>query len=197
MNETRKGLLRGLGILTAVLLAAGAISPAFSAAPLTKGKVRKIAKKVAKKQINALVPPMTIQETELVRWGPVTMNIGQADQVIGAFGPFTLSASCDQPGGAGTPERARVLIDTSEDNSAFDSNDDAEDDFDAADPPEEWAELTALTENVQDITSEDDGDAHAAAPSGTVIRGVGNTLITSFAGFDCWFAGTVFVTVPN
>jgi hypothetical protein len=37
---------------------AGAISPAMSAAPVTKAKVKKIARKVAKQQINKLVPGM-------------------------------------------------------------------------------------------------------------------------------------------
>jgi hypothetical protein len=202
MDHGRKPWLRGaiaLGVMGA-MAASLLISPA--SAHLGKfGHMKKHIKKIATQRINALVPGMigaqAIEETELVRWGPIKLNIGQADQPVGTFGPFTLTASCDQPGGAGTPERARVLIKTSEDNSAFDSNDGDEDDFDAADPAEQWAEFTAATENVQEITTEDDGDAHAASPSGTVIRGVGNTLATSFAGVDCFFAGAVLVTAPQ
>jgi hypothetical protein len=207
MDKRRHGWVRPVLVLAVLgaFAAAMVISPA-SAHITTFGHLKKhikrIAKKVAKKQATTIVqttvgPTLFVEETELQRFGPIELNIGQADQTIGAFGPFTLRASCDQPGGAGTPERARILITTSEDNSAFDSNDDSEDDFDAADPAEQWAAFTATTENVQEITSEDDGDAHAASPSGFVIRGVGNTLATSFSGSDCFFAGAVLVTAPN
>lgn len=45
------------------------------------------------------------------------------------------------------------------------TNDEADDDFDAADPAGEWAEFTAATENVQDITNEDDGEGRQRLPA--------------------------------
>jgi hypothetical protein len=51
MDLSRVG--RGVAIMAIAALAVAVVSPAFSAAPLTKAKVIKIAKKVANKQINA------------------------------------------------------------------------------------------------------------------------------------------------
>jgi hypothetical protein len=202
MKETRKGLLRGVGILAALLLAAGAISPAFSAAPLTKAKV----KKLAGKQVKKLGPELFIEEqTELFRYGPLTLNPGGSSPVA-AFGPFSFTANCavDDDAMAGNdpdPLDADVLIDTSEDNASFDSDDDSEDDFDAADPAEEWAQETGNDPdslNEQDINVEDDEDAHALSASGTALTG-GTTIRVGSAGdadSGCTFAGWFIVEAP-
>ncbi len=203
MKETRKGLLRGVGILAAVLLAAGAISPAFSAAPVTKGKV----KKIAKKQVKKVGIPLFIEEqTELYRYGPLTLNPG-GSAAVAAFGPFSFTASClvldDAMAGTDPdPLDAEVLIDTSEDNAAFDSNDDEEDDFDAADPPEEWAQEAGNDPDVlneQTVDSENDEDAHALTQGGgTAITGGTMIRVGSAGDADsgCTFSGWFLVEAP-
>ncbi len=203
MKETRKGLLRGVGILAALLLAAGAISPAFSAAPVTKAKV----KKLAAKQVKKVGIPLFIEEqTELYRYGPLTLNPGGTAPVA-AFGPFSFTASClvldDAMAGTDPdPLDAEVLIDTSEDNAAFNSDDDEEDDFDAADPPEEWAQETGNDPDVlneQDINGEDDEDAHALTQNGgTAITGGTMIRVGSAGDADsgCTFSGWFLVEAP-
>jgi hypothetical protein len=183
---------RAITVVAAMLLAAGALSPAFGAQGVTKQQVTKI----AKKQVKKVGDPRFIQETELVRYGPITLN-APGTAPVGTFGPFTLTAECalidDAGDGPPLEEHGLILIDTSEDNSSFESQDDSEDDFDAADPAEEWAEEIADGPDVQDINSEDDDDAHASAPSGTRIAAAANVIILNQAGFDCIFSGAILV----
>jgi hypothetical protein len=54
--SSRSSLLRGVGILAVVMIAAGAISPAFGAAELTKAKVRKIAKRESRNRSTSSFP---------------------------------------------------------------------------------------------------------------------------------------------
>lgn len=182
---------RAVAVVAAMLLAAGALSPAFGAQGVTKSKVNKI----AKKQVKKAGDPRFIQETELVRYA-VTLN-APGTATVGTFGPFTLIAECNlvDDAGDGPPleEEALLLIDTSEDNSSFDSNEDSDDDFDAAEAPLEWAAELADAPGEQDINSEDDDDAHASAPSGTRIASTSNLIVTSQGGFDCTFSGATLV----
>jgi hypothetical protein len=183
---------RGITVVAALLLAAGAISPAFGAQPVTKKQVVKI----VKKQVPKVGDPRYIQETELVRYGPIMLN-GGGTAPVGTFGPFTLTAECnlidDLGDGPPLEEQGLILIDTSEDNSSFESNEDSEDDFDAADPPEQWAEEIADAPDFQEINIEDDDDAHASAPSGTRIASAANLVVLNQAGFDCIFSGATLV----
>lgn len=101
MQRNRRTILRAIGVLAALLVAAGAISPAFSAAPLTKAKVKKIAKKVAKQQINALVPGMISSSAVLKKNYVIfkeTLSFGQ-EKVLATHGPLTLVVVCRQQGG--------------------------------------------------------------------------------------------------
>jgi hypothetical protein len=183
---------RAITVVAAMLLAAGALSPAFGAQGVTKGQV----KKIAKKQVKKVGDPRFIQETELVLFGPITMN-APGTAPVGTFGPFTLTAECnlidDAADGPPLEEQGVILIDTSEDNSSFESNEDSEDDFDAADPPEQWVEEIADSPDVQEINTEDDDDAHASAPSGTRIASTANLLALNQAGFDCTLSGAILV----
>jgi hypothetical protein len=200
-RSTRSKAFRALGVLAALLLAAGVISPAFGAKALKKGKVKKIAKKQATNQINALVPglvptvgnPLFIQETELERFGPVTATKGEAEKTITTFGPFTLSLLCTDAGGF---DRVQVQIATSAANSTYDSDDGDEDDFDPApdDQDEDVDDNTATVATQESF--DDDAEFWAGGPGGTpVFHGwVGDA--TNYGGADCWVQGWVLQTVP-
>jgi hypothetical protein len=94
MSRSRLG--RGLAVLALAALAVAVVSPAFSAAPLTKAKVKKIARKEAKKQINALVPDM-ISDLAVLKSNYVifkeTLTFGQ-EKTLTTNGPLTLVARC-------------------------------------------------------------------------------------------------------
>lgn len=204
MDRSRVG--RGVAVLAVAALVVAVVSPAFSAAPLTRAKVKKIAKKVARQQIRSLGRSLFIEEEgELVRYGPIALGVGGTAPVA-IFGPFTFTASCTRtddadPTNDPDPLEGEVLIDTAEDNAAFESNDDAEDDFDAADPPEEWGQETGNDPDVlneQDLNDEDDEDAHALSAGGTALSGGTTVRIGSAGDADsgCTFAGSFLVLAP-
>ena len=197
MDRSRIG--RAVAILAVAALAVAVVSPAFSAAPVTKAKVKKLAKKAVKQNIDDFGNPIFIEETELVRWGPVTMNVAEADKPIGTFGPFSLTAHCADDG-AGNID-AEVLLTTTEAHSAFQSDDDSDDDFNPGDPdnPAYWARDTGgiIVGGPPEINSENDEDAHAIAPSGFSIAAGQSAIGTNFGGFDCWFTGAILVVAPQ
>jgi hypothetical protein len=179
-----------MAVLAAMLVAAGTIAPAFGAAALTKGK----ATSIAKKQIPKSGDPRFIEETELIRFGPALLNVGQSAP-LASIGPFDFSAVCDEfdDAGDGPPleERGRIFITTSEDNAAFDSDEDDDDDFDAGQVREWAAEITDPGEQL--INSEDEDDAHASAPSGTRIAATSNRIVLNHGGVDCSISGSLLV----
>lgn len=190
MNRSR--LSRGVAILAVVALGVAVVSPAFSAAPLTKAKV----KKIARKQVKRVGDPRFINESELIDYGPITVPVGGTAPVQ-TIGPFSFTATCalEDTGVDPDPLNGEVLIDTSEDNSSFDADDDSEDDFDAADPAEEWAQDVGNDPDdfvadfpPRDVNSEDDGEGKAVSPSGTSIFGQ-TTILTDFAAQSCTFWG--------
>lgn len=66
-------LLRGIFVLTGVLVAAGAISPAFSAkGPLTRAQVKKIAKQQANKQITTRAPGLSVANANTLEGKPAS-----------------------------------------------------------------------------------------------------------------------------
>ena len=191
-STSRSRMGRGVAVLAIVALGALAISPAYSAFNPTKGKI----KKIAQKQVKKVGRDLFIEEAELVRYGPVTVNLG-ASQQVASIGPFTFTAACEiaddaDPGTDPDPLNAVQYIDTSEDNSAFNSDDDSEDDFDAADPAEEWAEDAGNepeTGDPVDVSDDDDGIMHAYSPSGTAIEGQAMAL-SNHATDTCTFWGS-------
>ncbi len=59
-DVTAKPIWRGLAVLAALLVAAGAISPALSATTLTKAKV----KKIARKEIKKMAPKLSVANAQ-------------------------------------------------------------------------------------------------------------------------------------
>ena len=189
-----------------VLAALGALTVAVLASPVSadfepaheKKHVKKIAKKMAKRQIqSSSTANLFIEETELERFGPINLNLGQT-QTIGTFGAgsFTLTAVCADNVGS---TQGRVDITTSRDNSALETNDDDDDDFDTGDTLE-WAEETGdvINTGLQEINTEDDGYGHAWSPNGIDLEGGGTTIVTNASnGSDCSIGGAVLVVAPG
>lgn len=204
MDRARKPWLRGaiaLGVMGA-MAASLLISPA--SAHLGKfGHLKKHIKKIATQRINALVPGMigalAIEETELVRWGPIKLNVGTADQTIGTFGPFTLKAQClDSDATADTDINIRVGVTTTENNSSLNQYyGTTDDDFDTGEDGD-WYDFIDGNEaqnnpgDPQNMQTFGDGFAYAAAPSGASLWGETNA-ISNFSGSHCWLKGHVLV----
>jgi hypothetical protein len=191
------------------LVALGALTVAVLAAPAgahfrprdEKKHVKKIARRIAKEEATTIVqttvgPTLFIEETELVRFGPINLT-ADATAPIGTFGAgsFTLTASCQETGGT---LDATIEIEPSKDNSAFQTNEDGDDDFDTGEVGE-WAQHVDLSTDLQEINSDEDDDAHAWGPNGTTINSAGNTIVTNPGDVDntCSFAGAVLVTSPG
>jgi hypothetical protein len=189
--------LAAMGALTVAALAAPASAHLGSFSHL-KSHIKKIAKKEAKKLLQAPSTLNTfIEESELERFGPINLNLDQT-QTIGTFGAgsFTLTASCNNNAG---DTQGLIEITTSRDNSAFETDDEGEDDFDTGETLE-WAEDTGDLVNVglQNIAGEDDGYGHAWSPNGIVLEGGGTTIVTNASnGFDCSIGGALLVVAPG
>jgi hypothetical protein len=197
-RPVRSTLVRGIVLLTVAFVAAGALSPAFGAKKgLTKKKVKAIATKVFNKQLPVKGNPIFIEEDELVRYGPIGLQVGAADQTIASFGPLTLIAHCEDDGGLVLGE---LRLDTSEDNSTyyagtFDEPGSALGDFDAADPPAVIHEGPGAAPGGA-TTVAPPGITTAMAPSGTWIV-VTSQQAQNFGGSHCMFAGSVLVVAPR
>jgi hypothetical protein len=179
MTDRRKGLLRGVGVLAALLLAAGAISPAFSATTLTRAKV----KKIARKQINKLVPGMIAAADNVKETKYFTLTDG-GSRVLITHGPFTVTADCDLD--AAGQDIARILISTTQDNSSFDASDEL-DDFDVATPADErdWGSQVNVTADTLEV---EDQTGVAIAPDGTTLVLLGSLTLTNRTPDTCGFA---------
>ena len=112
-----------------------------------------------------------------LRFGPITMNPGDADRTIGTFGPFSLRAECDAgPDG-------QLTLTTSESNSFADSDEVLDNDFD-----------TGENFNASEGLDEDD-EVNAASPSGTAITGQLYTTEGAVPlGGGCHFWGEITTT---
>lgn len=178
-------------MVAAMLLAAGAIAPAFGAAAVTKKK----ATSIIKKQVRKVGDPRFIEESELIRFGPALLNAGESVPLT-TVGPFEFSAVCDEfdddADGPPLEERGRILFVTSEDNSAYESDEDDDDDFDSG-PLGVWAAETAEDPGVQSINVEDEDDAHASSPGGTRIAATSNRITLNEGGVDCSISGSLLV----
>jgi hypothetical protein len=198
-ERTRSSSLgRGMVVLAIVILGAAAVTPAFSAFRATKGKVRKLAKKESIKQINAVGPGLFIQEGELIRWGPLNMNM-DSTQPIGTFGPFSLKAACtDDDLGAGTAIAGEVLIDTSEPNSIVYTESDFEEDWDPGET-RGWGGTFNTGQSAGDPPNSFSfrpESGIASTPSGAGITG-GTFFHTNFNGFHCVLTGYVIQLSPR
>ena len=123
-QRSQSGFSRGIAVLAIVAMGALAVTPAFSAAGVTKKKAKKIAKKQATAVLQARIDdfgdPIFIEEDEVVRFAG-TASLGTTDQTIATIGPssFTLLLTCEDSGG-GMP-RILLEIRTSENGSILES----------------------------------------------------------------------------
>jgi hypothetical protein len=186
MDRSRFG--RALAILAVAALAVAVVSPAFSVVTLTKAKVKKIATKVAKKQVKNLGGQLFVSREDLFPVGPIHMNAGDAEHTIGTFGPFTLTTRCLLVTGN---VEATVLIRTSEADSTLQSYDWFRD-FQPADGAINFSEEVEGNPPGGTIYGRSAPlyyhGGHAIAPSGTSILGMIDP-ITNFDGSHCYFDG--------
>lgn len=211
MRKSWRAWLRGtatIGVVgvAAVSLLVGPAGAHIDGWPHLKKHIKKIATKIAKKEATTIVqttvgPTIFIEETELDRFGQVKLSLG-GSQAIGTYGPFTLTARCeDADPTAGTDIGAFIEITTSEANSILYTDDwGSEDDFDPADSngPIWWAGADSSGYSVGDPQAgwSDETEGHASAPSGVSIDG--RTEVNfNFAGSPCVFSGYVIQTAPS
>jgi hypothetical protein len=104
MDRSRLG--RGLAIPAVAALAVAVVSPAFSAAPVTKAKVKKIAKKQIKKLVPGMIDAATLDQGAIPA---VTASITDPNKTVFTKGPFTISLDCsDDAGDVGLELLART-----------------------------------------------------------------------------------------
>jgi hypothetical protein len=184
------------------LAALGALTVAALASPVSAHFVpkheKKHVRKIARKQINKLVPGIAIEESELVRFGQIKLNVG-GSQPIGTFGPFTLTARCvDGDAGADVEIVAQVEITTSEADSFFFSDFwGGEDDFDPNDSngPILWVNIDEGDAPGDPLEWLAENHMTAHAPGGTSLTG-DQTAFTNFAGSHCMFSGSILQESP-
>jgi hypothetical protein len=177
MDRARLG--RGLAILAVAALAVAVVSPAFSAAPVTKGKVKKIAKKVAKKEVDAA----TIDQGNIPT---VTASITDPNKTVATFGPFTITLDCSDDGGnvelrlSATTSEADSVADTGDEYGEFGPADEVQIlNFDG-DVPGGDAEVVGGSSYY--------GQATLFSPSGTKVY-TQLQAITNFTGNHCFVEG--------
>ena len=70
----RSSVLRGVGVLVALVIGAGALSPAFGAATVTKAKVKKIATKIANNAAEDAVEGVPVAYAHVLTNGTVVSS---------------------------------------------------------------------------------------------------------------------------
>lgn len=161
---------------------------------IAKKQGKKQGKKQANKQIEKKAPGLSVATAASAetfggltptRVAPFTLTNG-GSQIIGTFGPFTLTATCTIAAGG---DEAQVTITTSQNNSAF-RGEDTGPDFDIGDTPA-YVESTPLN-GVPDL--QEDGGV-AIAPDGTEL--LGHQLYAGVNIFGqpgtCRFGGVIFM----
>jgi hypothetical protein len=199
----------GVLALVAALAGTAVAGPTANTSAVSKKKVKKIAKKQAKKQIKKLAPGLSVAHAETADSAGTTDSAGTADsfggmtarrfapftlggggsRVLGSFGPFSLRAICTINQGGN--DIARVVITTSQNNSAFKGEGSAND-FDVGEFIA-YVEAGPVATGTREL--EEDGGV-AIAPDGTEL--LGHQL---YAGVNvlgqpgrCRFGGVIFQT---
>jgi hypothetical protein len=193
-----------IGVLAALTgsLVASPVAAHFQP-PDEKKHVKKIARKVARKEAKTIVqttvgPTLFIEEEELVRWGPIGLNVGAPDQTIGTFGPFTLRAQCLDSDATGDVDiNPRISVTTTENDSALRQYyGTSEIDFDVGeDGPWHNSSPAEGVNNPGDphhMVTFGDGFAYVVAPSDASLWGETNVL-TNFGGSHCYYKGFLLV----
>jgi hypothetical protein len=186
MKNTHRTWLRGvitLGIVGTVA-ASLIVSPAaahLGSWPHLKSHIKKIATRIAKKEAKTIVqttvgPTIFIEETELIRSGPVTANAGETKTLAEAEG-FRWELRC-------TPTVSAIDIEnvSGGDDSAFDDN--------VGGPDTEDFDIGETEPDIDDSTvnSVENGGTSLFGSNGTTQYawlGVFNQPPTGFGGADC------------
>lgn len=130
MNRSR--LVRGLALLALAALAVAVVSPAFSAAPLTKAKV----KKIVRKEIKKLAPSLTVGTANALS-SQADLNYqaaaGTSAQVIYENSNLRLTATC--AAGPALTLVANTTVDNATIQSYGNAGDTNDNDFDVAESP--------------------------------------------------------------
>ncbi len=121
------------------------------------------------------VPSATAADTATSANGVSTLTIipqttvaeGTSSVTLATHGPLTLLARCEDSGGGDT--LARLLVDTSEDDSAAGQSAAANPDLDALEPPQQ---VVNLDDPAAAPRSVDSTDVFASAPSGSAFTGL-------------------------
>lgn len=183
--QRKSSVLRGVGIMAAVLLAAGAISPAFGAAPLTKAKVKKIAAKQVKKLAPGIVDGLTIDQGTIP---PATATTTDPNKTVFTKGPFTITLDCSLDGG---DVELELFVSTSEENSVV--NDGYVNIAGDLDPSDGDVFFTSYTGNAPGGDASTGGNlyyeyASFRSPSGTHFYAQFDS-VTNFQGNHCYVDG--------
>ena len=180
-RTSRRSLVRGIAVVGAVLLAAGAISPALSAFKATKGKIKKISRKEATKVLDGVLHQFGDSFTRVVATpGPdeATARASAPKVPLATYGPFSFYAKCfSYPVDT---VRGEIYVETTQAGSILSSNDGDDlpggplaTDFLNPSTPEVDRQLYLETTLANDAnySPEDDDDNHLMAPDGTALDG--------------------------
>ena len=183
------GARRGALVLASLLILAGIAGPALSAAPAGKASITK----AAKRQIPKIGDRSFILESELIRYGPVSLDVGGSAPLLRSD-PFTFTATCDSidsnADGPPLEERGRILMQTDEAGTAVNTDDDLAESLPAGGFVV-WAQTTAGTPGAADISTEDRGRGMASTPGGHRIAAFGTQILLNQGGSDCTFTGGI------
>ena len=206
----KKSRSRSVGlILIGLMLGAVTISPAFAnhTPKHTKKMVKKVKKalnKKIKKTNGRFADYYTKTETDAkFESGDTVQKLGASvtkvtagapDVLLLTVGPFTLWGRCTsedfEANGAPLEHVARILIKTTVNDAAVDSDNGSDDDFDIGEEVE-IAEQAGTNPPVPGLNSENDDSFKAVAPDGSFVAGLALGAGTDLHGADCVFFGGV------
>jgi hypothetical protein len=192
MKNSRIG--RSVAVLAVAALAVAVVSPAFSAAPLTKGKVKKIVKKEINKRVPNMITDLGGQQfASLSNFDKfsVVLDANNAEQTIGTHGPLRLFARC-LINDAGQ-DRVQILADSTVAPWFHDDSSTPQ----AANTPF-LASTTSGATGTTVFTNNIDGFA-TAVKDGTTIRSLAfqqdaTAMGVNVFGHRCYTSGVIFKT---
>lgn len=187
MDRSRVG--RGLAIMAIAALAVAVVSPAFSAAPLTKAKVKKIANKVVKAKALLKKDASQFEPSRTDEYFAFVIT-GDGEQVVASAGAVSVVARCDiEP--SGTDDVAYLEARTTANGGALDDNNGPEYvPFGPGDSPAELFSTNADDDPEIEVTQSGSGVTIVAA-DGNVVAVNDYALGVNLANRPgtCFFSG--------